>query len=197
MGKTKAFLSIIGGIGTITGTILLPVGCEYTLSFNKEEINLFFGRTIAEQNGKYVLGVGSSNYGETKKFEVDGVALSDLELNLINSLYVKVDYDEYVDNARELKKTNEKLYSLDLETKEEYNLNKKVVNAILDAYGLMVSGAVILSIFALIFIISIFLIIKENRDLKRAAYYRLRQKKMQEENEKQNKEEMNESEIEK
>lgn len=52
MGKIKAFLSIIGGLGTVIGTILLSVGCQYTLSFNKDEINIMSGQTLANNNGK-------------------------------------------------------------------------------------------------------------------------------------------------
>lgn len=75
-------------------------------------------------------------------------------------------YEDYVDNARDLKKKNETLYILGLKTQEEYNLTKKMTNGILDAYGLMVAGSVMLSIFGLITVIVIYLIIKENRKLK-------------------------------
>ena len=138
-------LAVGGGVLTVTGAVLLGVGCN-----NKVTI-------IGEGDSKLTFGVGSQNYG--KKYGK----------NANNDEWKKISYGDYkkevdavdsaINSAKEIKDAAIKIANgnqllIDAANKA-YDEAVKFPNAVKSGYAMMVSGAVLFSIFVLVMFLGI------------------------------------------
>ena len=168
MGLKKVLgiaLTTVGVAGTIAGTVLLPVGClkEYKVEM-----------TAGDGKSKMIsyMGVGSSNYGNIK-YEMTGpLATDEAQKNLdeVNEeakqagkeLRKNTKYSDFVKDAKDtLDKWDQIKASIpaDVEGFGSIDDLKGYLESIVSANSTMISGAVLLPVFAVIMIIGIVLVV--------------------------------------
>lgn len=165
--KTKIIFTVIGAIGTIVGSVLLPIGCLKTVSFyGADDVNIFLGTKVANEDAEIKIGVGSSNYGEFKKVIIDGEdRTSSYEIfNILN----KVSYSEFIDNIENEKDRLPYLHSNGLIGRDEYNLLLRYYYAAIEGNDLRSWGIGILVVFGLILVISTYVLYKNKKQVKKS-----------------------------
>ncbi len=171
-------LAIGGAILTTTGVALLGVGTNYTMTIDTNKIsnNVSGSNTLTKSSHSideaagYTMGVGSSNYGiYYDVFFVDGTKMSSYELKEVNDKYKsnKPSYSDFIKvmnlnkkaTEKSIKESKEYLNNLPASERDKYSKSIKSYEEIASQYGraqqgydMMVSGAVLLPVFAIVMI---------------------------------------------